>query len=178
MNLACAEEPPSARQFTAVGVGGFIFAVKDVCSTAGRFKTSAKLGGCSFWKYLGLYGVMGENGRRGRKLYAILKQNEGIRRGTRMRNGVVRALPPSFNNCSDISCNGVMELVARSENIRHLGIKKVNRLQELPLMRSGSALLLVYKCSRCQKIDFRANNKLSEVLDDRSVFFQTNQSVI
>lgn len=95
-----------------------------------------------------------------------------------MFNRAKRGLPQGFNNCNDPLCNGMLELVAMNENVGIAGFKKVDRILEETLMHSSRPLLLIYKCSCCQRIDFRANNKLSEMMNDRSVFFQSDQNAI
>lgn len=73
-----------------------------------------------------------------------------------------------FVQCQQIHCNGVLEFVGVLTGGAMDSITRVHRLLEDDIMNWSRPLTIVYKCSCCQGLSYRANNALSASLNDRS----------
>jgi hypothetical protein len=80
--------------------------------------------------------------------------------------------------CSTKTCNGVMELVARNQTLSLIGFERVHRTQEDSLLDSDKSMVLLYKCSCCQRLDFRVNDALNTMLNDRSMVFPLSSNTL
>ncbi len=75
-------------------------------------------------------------------------------------------------------CNGILEFIGKNNQASLWGIERMKRIDEEEALNSDEEMIMVYKCSCCQRLEFRANNVLNRKLNDRRIFFQQSSSVI
>lgn len=74
------------------------------------------------------------------------------------------------SQCSNQTCNGIMEFVGTSETVSIDHIQRVQRFQEEAMNQADQKLFLLYKCSCCNRIDVRANARLEKSLNSKAIF--------
>lgn len=66
-----------------------------------------------------------------------------------------------FHQCLNLYCVGVVEFVGVSLEAGSSYVAPMPSIQEKDVFHSSEEFLMVYKCSRCGKVEYRANQQLA-----------------